>query len=435
MLTETAEGLYCEAGDFHIDPWGAVPRALITHAHGDHARAGSAAYLCADASAPLLARRFGPDVPIESQPYGRVLTIGGTRVSFHPAGHVLGSAQIRVEGPDGVWVVSGDYKRAADPTCAPFEPVPCDVFVTESTFALPIYRWDDDRRRDRRPRRVVGRQPRARPDVDRVLLHDRQGAAAARRDRARHRSPDLGARRAAADDRGLSRRRHRDGADAGADRAPARHLVRRRAGAGAAVGARDAVDAPARRSLRRARLRADARARRPPPARLRSRLRPVRSRRLAGAARHHRGDRRQPRAGDARPRRAAGALPARAGRRRRRHPHRLGRRRRRRRVTNEGVRHPLRRHRRDDVDQRQGRGHRPLSGGGAGRRRGVGGVLPHRPAVEAPAALPRHLGLDDDARRRRGMAARRVLQRRRRRRRNGDADPRSGSQRLRSRSA
>ncbi len=80
---------------------------------------------------------------IESQPYGRVLTIGGTRVSFHPAGHVLGSAQIRVEGPDGVWVVSGDYKRAADPTCAPFEPVPCDVFVTESTFALPIYRWDD----------------------------------------------------------------------------------------------------------------------------------------------------------------------------------------------------------------------------------------------------------------------------------------------------
>jgi len=142
MLTETAAGLYCEAGDFHIDPWGAVPRALITHAHGDHARAGSAAYLCADASAPLLARRFGPGVPIESQPYGREVTLGRTRVSFHPAGHVLGSAQIRVEGPGGVWVVSGDYKRAADPTCAPFEPVRCDVFVTESTFALPIYRWD-----------------------------------------------------------------------------------------------------------------------------------------------------------------------------------------------------------------------------------------------------------------------------------------------------
>src|SRR5688500_4737812 len=142
MLVETAQGLYCPDGDFHVDPWGAVPRALITHAHGDHARAGSAAYLCAEATAPLLARRFGPDVAIESQPYGRALTIGGTGVSFHPAGHVLGSAQIRVDGPDGVWVVSGDYKRAPDPTCAPFEPVPCDVFVTESTFALPIYRWE-----------------------------------------------------------------------------------------------------------------------------------------------------------------------------------------------------------------------------------------------------------------------------------------------------
>jgi putative mRNA 3-end processing factor len=142
LLTETPDGLYCEAGGFHIDPWGAVPRAVITHAHGDHARAGSAAYLCADACAPLLARRFGPEASIASQPYGQALTLGATRVSFHPAGHVLGSAQVRVEGPGGVWVVSGDYKRAADPTCAPFEAVPCDVFVTESTFALPIYRWD-----------------------------------------------------------------------------------------------------------------------------------------------------------------------------------------------------------------------------------------------------------------------------------------------------
>jgi putative mRNA 3-end processing factor len=142
MLTESPDGLFCEAGGFHIDPWGPVPRALLTHAHGDHARAGSAAYLCTDATAPLLARRFGPEAVIESMPYGRPITLGDTRVSFHPAGHVLGSAQIRVEGPDGVWVVTGDYKRAADPTCAPFEVVPCDVFVTESTFALPIYRWD-----------------------------------------------------------------------------------------------------------------------------------------------------------------------------------------------------------------------------------------------------------------------------------------------------
>ncbi len=142
MLSETPAGLYCEAGDFHVDPWGPVPRALITHAHGDHARAGSASYLCADPCAPLLARRFGSDATVESMPYGQRITLGQTSVSFHPAGHVLGSAQIRIEGPGGVWVISGDYKRAADPTCAPFEVVPCDTFITESTFALPIYRWD-----------------------------------------------------------------------------------------------------------------------------------------------------------------------------------------------------------------------------------------------------------------------------------------------------
>ena len=142
MLSETASGLRCEAGDFFVDPWGAVPRAVITHAHGDHARFGSAAYLCADACAPLLARRFGPGAVVESIPYGQAITLGRTRVSFHPAGHVLGSAQVRIEGPDGVWVVSGDYKRAPDPTCAAFEPVTCDVFVTESTFGLPIYQWE-----------------------------------------------------------------------------------------------------------------------------------------------------------------------------------------------------------------------------------------------------------------------------------------------------
>jgi len=142
VLVETPSGLYCAAGGFHIDPWGAVPRALITHAHGDHARAGSAAYLCTASGAALLQRRFGDAALVESIPYGQPLRLGDTSVSFHPAGHVLGSAQIRIEGPDGVWVVSGDYKRAPDPTCAPFEPVACDVFVTESTFALPVYRWD-----------------------------------------------------------------------------------------------------------------------------------------------------------------------------------------------------------------------------------------------------------------------------------------------------
>lgn len=142
MLQETADGLYCPGGDFYVDPWGAVTRAVITHAHGDHARAGSSSYLCVDVCAPLLKRRFGENVIIETRGYGDVVHLGSTRVSFHPAGHILGSSQIRIEGPDGVWVVSGDYKRAADPTCPPFEPVRCDTFVTESTFGLPIFHWD-----------------------------------------------------------------------------------------------------------------------------------------------------------------------------------------------------------------------------------------------------------------------------------------------------
>jgi putative mRNA 3-end processing factor len=142
MLTETPAGLYCEAGDFFLDPWQSVPRALLTHAHGDHARPGSAAYLCVSDCAPLVRRRFGPEAVVESVPYGQSVTLGRVRVSFHPAGHILGAAQIRIDGPDGVWVLSGDYKRAPDPTCAPFEPVQCDTFVTESTFGLPIYRWD-----------------------------------------------------------------------------------------------------------------------------------------------------------------------------------------------------------------------------------------------------------------------------------------------------
>jgi putative mRNA 3-end processing factor len=145
MLIESPSGLFCPAGGFHVDPWGPADRALITHVHGDHARPGSRAYLCAEPSRRLLERRLGPDVHIEGLPYGEAMTLGDVRVSFHPAGHILGSAQIRIEhqrGAGGVWVVAGDYKRAADPTCPPFEPVPCDAFITESTFGLPIYRWD-----------------------------------------------------------------------------------------------------------------------------------------------------------------------------------------------------------------------------------------------------------------------------------------------------
>jgi putative mRNA 3-end processing factor len=142
MLRETAAGLYCPGGDFHIDPWQPVERAVVTHAHGDHARPGSRAYLCADGCAPLLRRRFGSGPVIEAVPYGRPVRLGDVTLSLHPAGHVLGSAQVRVEGAEGVWVAGGDYKRAPDPTCAPFEPVSCDTFITESTFGLPIYRWD-----------------------------------------------------------------------------------------------------------------------------------------------------------------------------------------------------------------------------------------------------------------------------------------------------
>jgi putative mRNA 3-end processing factor len=148
MLIETADGLFCPAGSFHVDPWNAVPRALVTHAHADHARPGSAAYLCATPAGPLLRRRFGAEAAIETIAYGRPIALGDVTVSFHPAGHVLGSAQIRLEprtgaAGRGVWVIGGDYKRAPDPSCAPFEAVPCDTFVTEATFGLPIYRWDD----------------------------------------------------------------------------------------------------------------------------------------------------------------------------------------------------------------------------------------------------------------------------------------------------
>ena len=141
MIVETPRGLFCESGDFYIDPWQPVDRALITHAHADHASAGSMNYLCAAPGAHVLRRRL-PDARVESIEYGVPLTIGGVRVSFHPAGHILGSAQIRLERAGEVWVVSGDYKRAPDPTCAPFEVIRCDTFITEATFALPIYTWD-----------------------------------------------------------------------------------------------------------------------------------------------------------------------------------------------------------------------------------------------------------------------------------------------------
>ncbi len=143
LVVTTAAGLHCPAGAFHVDPWGPADLAVVSHAHADHARPGCRQYLCAEAGVALLRHRLGPDATIRGLAYGERLALGSTTLSLHPAGHVLGSAQVRIEHAGRVWVVSGDYKRAADPTCAPFEVVPCDVFLSEATFALPIYRWED----------------------------------------------------------------------------------------------------------------------------------------------------------------------------------------------------------------------------------------------------------------------------------------------------
>jgi putative mRNA 3-end processing factor len=146
LVSVTPQGLFCEPGGFYIDPWRPVEKALITHAHGDHARGGSQRYLAARPGLGLLRKRLGADTVVDTLEYGERLQVGGTTVSFHPAGHVLGSAQIRIEHRGEVWVVSGDYKRTPDPSCTPFEVVHCHTFITEATFGLPIYRWEDTRR-------------------------------------------------------------------------------------------------------------------------------------------------------------------------------------------------------------------------------------------------------------------------------------------------
>lgn len=144
LLSLAPQGLYCAAGGFFIDPWRPVERALITHAHADHARAGHRHYLASEEALGVLRVRLG-DVPIQTLRWGERLVLGSVTVSFHPAGHILGSAQIRVEHRGEVWVVSGDYKVEPDPTCTAFEPVRCDTFITESTFGLPVYRWRPQR--------------------------------------------------------------------------------------------------------------------------------------------------------------------------------------------------------------------------------------------------------------------------------------------------
>ncbi|MFG5383334.1 ligase-associated DNA damage response exonuclease [Yoonia sp. R2-816] len=140
VLTFTDRGIYCPAGDFHIDPWQPVERALITHGHSDHARPGMGRYLATTGTAPVMRHRLG-EITLDTINYGEDRQIGNAKVSFHPAGHVPGSAQIRVEVKGEVWVVSGDYKTVADGLSEPFEPVKCHAFITECTFGLPIFKW------------------------------------------------------------------------------------------------------------------------------------------------------------------------------------------------------------------------------------------------------------------------------------------------------
>jgi putative mRNA 3-end processing factor len=142
ILVPTASGVCCRRGGFHIDPTQPVAKALITHGHSDHARAGHGAVLATQETLDLMRLRYGDAFARSTQVvrYGESLEHNGVRVSFHPAGHILGSAQIRVECGDVRMVASGDYKDVADPTCAAFELVPCDVFITEATFGLPVFR-------------------------------------------------------------------------------------------------------------------------------------------------------------------------------------------------------------------------------------------------------------------------------------------------------
>lgn len=141
LIVARPEGLYCPPGNFYIDPWRPVDRAVITHGHSDHARPGNNHYLTAAPGAGILRKRLGESIRLETLNYDEAINHHGVTLSLHAAGHVLGSAQVRLEYQGEVWVASGDYKLEDDGTCAPFEPVRCHTFITESTFGLPIYRW------------------------------------------------------------------------------------------------------------------------------------------------------------------------------------------------------------------------------------------------------------------------------------------------------
>ena len=137
------DGIWCPAGGFHVDPWRPVERALITHGHSDHARPGHGAYLATHGALPVMRHRLG-DIRADGIAYGETRRIGDVEVSFHPAGHVPGSAQIRIAHKGEVWVVSGDYKTTPDRLSEPFEPIRCHAFITECTFGLPVFEWQDE---------------------------------------------------------------------------------------------------------------------------------------------------------------------------------------------------------------------------------------------------------------------------------------------------
>lgn len=141
LIEFTNKGIYCKQGNFYIDPWRPVDLAVTTHGHSDHVKWGNKAYLCHELTRPILHQRLGEDLNIQTLPYGKEISINGVRLSFHPAGHVIGSAQVRLEYKGEICVVSGDYKTEDDGISTAFEPVKCHTFVSESTFGLPIYKW------------------------------------------------------------------------------------------------------------------------------------------------------------------------------------------------------------------------------------------------------------------------------------------------------
>src|ERR1039457_6936979 len=141
LVRLTDRGLFCETGGFYVDPYKSVDKALITHAHSDHARPGSRSYLTVKQGGLLLKHRLGSRINLQTVKYSEAIYFNGVKVSFHPAGHILGSAQIRIEYKGEIWVISGDYKLEKDLTCEKFEPVKCNTCITESTFGLPIFKW------------------------------------------------------------------------------------------------------------------------------------------------------------------------------------------------------------------------------------------------------------------------------------------------------